>query len=102
MADEVCYVISGAGHSLQWDVEAEIADRYTARVAGEPSRWDFKTGDLVYVPVNTVHQFVNSDAGSPLRLLSAQNRLFKLLGYDSVVHIPEEAPSTARVAASAE
>jgi len=102
MADEVCYVISGAGHSLQWDVEAETADRYTARVAGEPSRWDFKTGDLVYVPVNTVHQFVNSDAGSPLRLLSAQNRLFKLLGYDSVVHIPEEGPSTARVAASAE
>jgi quercetin dioxygenase-like cupin family protein len=91
MADEVLYVLSGHGYSLHWDVEAEISDRYRARVAKEPSRWDFAAGDLLYVPQNTVHQHFNADSAEPLMLLSAQNRLFKLLGYDSVVYL-EDAP----------
>jgi hypothetical protein len=37
-----------------------------------------------------VHQQFNSGE-EPLIYLSAQNRLFKLLGYDSVVHL-EDAP----------
>ncbi len=91
MADEVLYVMSGSGESAHHDVEAEIADKYYARVALEPSRWRFGKGDLVYVPQNTVHQHVNTGA-EPLLLLSAQNRLFKLLGYDSVVYL-EDAPA---------
>lgn len=98
MADEVNYVISGRGETLQWDVEAEIDDRYYARVAREPLRAQFAAGDLVYVPQNTVHQFVNADAREPLRLLSAQNRLFGLLGYDSTIELGD---TTAREPASA-
>ena len=98
MADEICYVVSGAGHSLQWDVEADIGDKYRARVAEKPSRWDFTSGDLVYVPQNTVHQLVASGA-EPLRILVAQNRLFKLLGYDSVVYL-EDATAHATTSAS--
>ena len=90
MADEAVYVISGTGYSLHHDVEAEIDDRYYARIAKEPTRWEFSAGDLLYVPQNTVHQHVNSGE-APLVLLSSQNRLFKLLGYDSVVHL-EDAP----------
>ena len=86
MADEAVYVISGSGESLHWDVEAEIGDRYQARIAKEPSRWKFGPGDLVYVPQNTVHQHVNTGR-EKLRVLIAQNRLFKLLGYDSVVYL---------------
>ncbi|HEX9268334.1 MAG TPA: cupin domain-containing protein [Candidatus Limnocylindria bacterium] len=96
MADETVYVISGSGYSLHWDVEAEIDDRYYARVAKEPTRWEFAKGDLLYVPQNTVHQHFNSDPKEPLVVLSAQNRLFKHLGYDSVVHLepaPEQAES---------
>jgi quercetin dioxygenase-like cupin family protein len=89
MADEIAYVLGGRGESVQWDVEAEIGERYVARVATDPSRWSFDRGDLVYVPHNTVHQYVNTGA-EPVRLLVAQNRLFKLLGYDSVVY-PEAA-----------
>src|SRR5439155_106045 len=59
MADEAVYVMSGKGHSLHWDVEAEIAEKYYARVAEKPSRWNFSPGDLVYIPQNTVHQHVN-------------------------------------------
>ena len=100
MADEVCYVVSGAGHSLQWDVEADISDKYRARVADTPSRWDFTSGDLVYVPQNTVHQLVASGA-EPLRVLVAQNRLFKLLGYDSVVYLDDATADAATSASGA-
>lgn len=100
MADEILYVMSGSGHSLHWDVEADIQDRYHARVAKEPSRWEISTGDLLYVPQNTLHQHVNASASEPLVLLSGQNRLFKLLGYDAVVHL-EDAPEFAAQRAAA-
>jgi quercetin dioxygenase-like cupin family protein len=96
MADEVLYVISGSGYSLHWEVEAEIAERYYARVAKEPTRHEFQAGDTVYIPQNTVHQhFANAD--EPVLLLSAQNRLIKYLGYDNVVQL-EDAPEFGREA----
>lgn len=100
MADEVLYVMSGRGHSLHWDVEAEIADKYYARVAVEPSRWEFAPGDLVYIPQNTVHQHHN-DGTEPLLFLSAQNRLFKFLGYDNVVYLEDAPKPQAKAAATA-
>jgi quercetin dioxygenase-like cupin family protein len=90
MADEVLYVLSGEGYSLHWEVEAEIAERYYARVAKEPTRHEIKAGDTLYVPHNTVAQHFAAD-GTPLRLLSGQNRIFKHLGYDNVVYL-ENAP----------
>jgi len=91
MADEALYVISGRGYSLQWDVEAEIGERYMARVAKEPTRWEFGPGDLLYVPQNTVHQHFNADPKEPVVAVSGQNRLFKVLPYDAVVYL-ENAP----------
>jgi oxalate decarboxylase/phosphoglucose isomerase-like protein (cupin superfamily) len=105
MADEAIYVLSGKGQSLQWDVEADIDDRYYARIPKEPSRWDFTAGDLVYVPTNTVHQLVNSDRSTPLVVLSAQNRVFKHIGYDNVRYFedaPEHAGSTGTQAVAAD
>ncbi len=90
MADEVLYVVEGAGYSLHWEVQAEIAEKYYARIAKQPTRHDVVKGDTLYVPQNTVVQHFAAD-GSPLFLLSAQNRLFKHLGYDSV-HYIEPAP----------
>lgn len=89
MADEVLYVIDGEGYSLQWEVEAEIAEKYYARIAKEPTRHDFKQGDTIYVPQNTIAQHFAAD-GAPLHLLSAENRIFKYLGYDNV-HYFEDA-----------
>src|SRR6266498_2783438 len=56
MADEVLYVRSGSGYSLHWEVQAEIADRYHARIAKQPTRHQIKPGDTLYVPQNTVAQ----------------------------------------------
>jgi quercetin dioxygenase-like cupin family protein len=99
MPDEVLYVLSGRGHSLHWEVEAEIAERYYARVAAEPSRHDFAEGDTLYVPQNTVHQHFNASEDEPLRLLSVQNRLIKYLGYDTVAYF-EDAPEYAGATAA--
>jgi mannose-6-phosphate isomerase-like protein (cupin superfamily) len=91
MADEVYYVLDGRGHALHWEVEAELAERYHARIAKEPSRYEVKQGDTLYVPQNTVVQlFAAEDV--PLRLLNVQNRVFKHLGYDAV-HYFEPAPT---------
>jgi quercetin dioxygenase-like cupin family protein len=99
MADEVAYVLSGSGESVQWEVEAEIAERYYARVAKEPTTWQFTTDDTVYVPQNHVHQYVNT-GDEPLRIVVAQNRLIKYLGYDNVVYY-EDAPEFAGASADA-
>jgi quercetin dioxygenase-like cupin family protein len=88
MGDEIFYVLEGAGRTLEWQVEAEIDDRYYARVAREPREHTWTEGDLVYVPQNTVHQHRAADSGK-VTLLGGQNRLFKLLGYDAVVHLED-------------
>ncbi|WP_329391997.1 cupin domain-containing protein [Streptomyces sp. NBC_01716] len=54
MADEVHYVLDGSGYALQWEVEAEIAEKYYARVAKEPTRHEITKGDTLYVPQNHV------------------------------------------------
>jgi len=57
----------------------------------------WQQGDVIYVPQNVVHQHF---AGTgKVTLLGAQNRLFKLMGYDSVIYrktAPEWADADAR------
>lgn len=97
MADEVYYVLDGGGYALQWEVEAEIAERYYARVAREPKRFAVSKGDVLYVPQNHVCQLV-ADDGTPLRLFSARNRMFTHLGYDTVHYFESASPSTTSTA----
>jgi len=101
MADEVLYVRSGSGYSLHWEVAAELSEKYYARIANEPTRHEFKTGDTLYVPQNTVAQHFAAD-GTPLRLLSFQNRVFKHLGYDTVKVLAQPGSAQAPVAVTAD
>lgn len=94
MADEVLHVLSGSGYSLHWEVQAEIAEKYHARIATEPTRHEIRVGDTLYVPQNTVAQHFAAD-GAPLRLLSGQNRIFKLIGYDNTVYLADAPEYTA-------
>ena len=57
-------------------------------------------GGILYVPPNTVHQHVN-DGDEPLLLLSAQNRIFKLLGYDSTAYLADAPESAVRTVEAA-
>ena len=91
MADELFYVLEGEGYDLHWEVNVEIADQYYARIAKEPTRWHWRTGDMVWIPHNTIFQHVNSDPTRPAVLLCASNRLYKHLGYSRVEEL-ENAP----------
>jgi len=91
MADEVFYALKGSGHFLMWEVEAEIAEKYYARVALEPKRFDFVEGDTIYVPQNHVVQIFAGD-GEEVRLFQSENRIFKHLGYDNI-YFYEDAPN---------
>ena len=91
MADEALYVLEGRGYDLHWDVDFELGTTYEWKVAAEPTRWEWEAGDVVYIPPNTVHQHFNADPERPARFISAQNRVFKTIGYDDVEQI-ENAP----------
>ena len=54
------------------------------------TRHEFRKGDTIYVPQNTIAQHFAAD-GTPLHLLSVRNRIFRHLGYDNV-HYLEDAP----------
>lgn len=96
MGDEVFYVISGHGESLHWEVEADIEERYHARIAKEPTRHEIRAGDILWVPQNTVRQHVNLSSDEPLMLLAAQNSVFRHLGYARThVFEPATAPQSA-------
>jgi mannose-6-phosphate isomerase-like protein (cupin superfamily) len=94
MQDEIFYVLEGSGYDLHWEVEVEISDKYYARIAREPSHWDWKAGDMVYIPHNTIHQHFNADAAKPVRLISGSNRIYKQIGYSRVEQL-ESAPEYA-------
>lgn len=91
MGDEAFYVLEGRGYDLHWDVEAEITDKYYARIANEPSRWEWQAGDMVYIPHNCIHQHFNSDPSRPARMIAATNRIYKMIGYSRVEQL-ESAP----------
>lgn len=91
MGDEIFYVLEGGGYDLHWDVEAEITDKYYARIAREPTRWEWQEGDMVYIPHNTIHQHFNAAPTEPARFICASNRLYSLIGYARVEQL-ENAP----------
>ena len=91
MNEEVIYILEGKGYSLEWDVDAELKDKYYWHVAAEPKRIDWEEGDLVLIPVNTVHQHFNADATKPARYVSASNAIYRWLGFLDLEQI-EPAP----------
>lgn len=81
MADEIFFVMEGRGYDLHWDVDVEITDRYYARIAKEPTRWEWKAGDAIWIPQNSVFQHFNADPSNPVKLIAGSSRLYKMLGY---------------------
>ena len=92
MAEELMFILEGQGYSLHWDVGFDLKADYEWQVPAESKRYDWAEGDMVYVPVNTIHQHFNGDAEKPARFISASNRIYRYLGYGEVEQI-EAAPA---------
>lgn len=91
MAEEFIFILEGRGYDLHWDVDFELDEKYTWIPAQEPKRFDWQEGDIVFVPVNTVHQHFNADPNKPARFISGTNRIYKAMGFHDLEQI-EDAP----------
>lgn len=91
MAEEMVFVLEGKGYDLHWDVDIKLTDRYEWVVADEPGKFEWEAGDLIAIPVNTVHQHFNADPGHPARIISAVNNVYKILDCDDLEQL-ENAP----------
>jgi quercetin dioxygenase-like cupin family protein len=91
-AEEAFYVVEGAGYDLHWDCEVE-ADEEGWRwiVPAESQRFDWKAGDVVYIPPAAIHQHFNARGERPTRIISATNRVYKWSGLNNLEQL-ENAP----------
>jgi mannose-6-phosphate isomerase-like protein (cupin superfamily) len=83
MRDQLFLVLEGEGYDLHHEVDVDIDESYYARVAKKPTRWEYKKGDVIWVPQNMVFQHFNTGSGS-LKLLGMSNRLYRHMGYTEV------------------
>src|SRR5579859_5710573 len=91
LAEECVYVLEGRGYDLHQDCDVEITDTYHWKPQDEVKRYEWEAGDVIYIPPNTIHQHFNADAGRPVRLISATNRIFKNSGLNDLEQL-EDAP----------
>ena len=91
MADEYVFVTGGRGHDIHWDMSIVLKDKYYWVPQKEGAEYEWVEGDIVYIPINTIHQHFNADAKKPAYIISMQNRIFKSMGYDYLSRL-EDAP----------
>jgi quercetin dioxygenase-like cupin family protein len=82
MSEELFFVLEGNGYDLHWDVDFELEEDYTWIWSKEPKKFEWKEGDIVYVPPYSVHQHFNSSSNNPARILVATSRIPRALGFD--------------------
>jgi len=91
-AEEAFYVLEGAGYDLHWDCDVEADGQGWRWIVPEESmRFDWKAGDVVYIPPATIHQHFNASSERPARIVSATNRVYKWSGLNNLEQI-ENAP----------
>lgn len=92
MGEEAIYILEGKGYDLHWDVTVEIVDNYQWKAEETPRRVEWAAGDVVYIPVNTIHQHFNADSSNPARFIAAGNRLYDFLGYNDLEQLEPACP----------
>lgn len=96
LAEQAVYVLEGRGYDLHVDCDLQIVnEKYTWVPENETKRFDWETGDLVYVPPNTVNQHFNADPERIARIIICTNRVYKMSGLNDLEQIenaPEYAP----------
>jgi len=91
LAEEVLYCVEGRGYDMHQDCDVEITDVYFWKPQELVQKFEYKAGDVIYVPPNTIHQHFNTDPDTPMRLISVINRIFKKSGLNDLEQI-EDAP----------
>jgi hypothetical protein len=82
LAEQIVYVVEGAGYDLHWDVEFEVDVDFDWSWKDEPRKFEWTRGDFVFIPPYTVKQHFNPDPDNEARLIVMTNRIFKAMGLD--------------------
>jgi gentisate 1,2-dioxygenase len=81
LAEEVFCVVEGEGYDLHWDVKFDCEEEFIWDWQSEPRRYEWKTGDFVYIPPYSIHQHFNSDPKSEARIIVMSNRILREMGF---------------------
>ena len=102
LAEECLYVLEGRGYDLHQDCDVEITDTYHWTPQEEVKRFEWESGDVIYVPPCTIHQHFNADPDRPVRLISVINRIYKKSGLNDLEQIEDAPEYDPKVALTAE
>ncbi len=81
LTEEIVVVLEGSGYDLHWDVKFECLDTFHWDWETEPKRFEWKTGDFVYIPPYVIHQHI-ANPGTEARFLCITSRIVKAMGFD--------------------
>ncbi len=82
MSEEIAYVVEGRGYDLHWDVRFDCQDEFTWEWDEEPKRFEWSTGDFVYIPPYCAHKRFNADPDNEARVIVVNSRIIKAIGFD--------------------
>ena len=91
LAEECVYVVEGRGYDIHQDCDVEITDTFEWTPQKETKRFEWESGDYIYIPPNTIHQHFNADPAHPVRLISSTARIFRQMGLNTLDQM-EDAP----------
>ena len=102
LAEECLYVVEGHGYDLHQDCDVEITDTYTWKPQPEIKRFEWESGDVIYIPPCTIHQHFNADPARPARLISCINRIYKNSGLNDLEQLADAPEFDPKVVLTAE
>jgi mannose-6-phosphate isomerase-like protein (cupin superfamily) len=102
LAEECLYVVEGFGFDLHQDCDVEITDSYHWKPQDEIKRYEWKAGDVIYIPPCTIHQHFNGDPARPARLISCINRIYKNSGLNDLEQLDNAPEYDPKVTLTAE
>jgi quercetin dioxygenase-like cupin family protein len=79
MWEEIIFVVEGSGYDLHWDMKFDCLDAFQWEWSEVPKKFEWKTGDYIYIPPFTTHQHFASEEA---RLIMMSNRMVKEMGFD--------------------
>jgi gentisate 1,2-dioxygenase len=72
VGEEVAYIVEGKGYSI---------------IDGE--KWEWAAGDVVAVPIHSVHQYFNSDPQHPAKLIVVKSNVYDFMGFAGIEHFED-------------
>lgn len=82
LSEEIAYIVEGTGYDLHWDVRFDCADEFSWEWDEEPKRFEWTTGDFVYIPPYCGHKRFNADPENEARVIVVNSRIVKAIGFD--------------------